>query len=361
MRSNGPVSLQNPIISHRAYCQKSREIPQRRYRELTRAPLYSRLGTMLARCHAGLYTALAMLVLLVPMEGRDKRHQTATAPSSAFQASSNPVLINASVLDRSGHPVNGLHAAEFHVLEAGVEQRIVSFNQGDMPVSIVLLVDTSRSMRKLIGRSAEAVSSILKTSNAEDEYSVVEFSDRPWLALGWTKDANRVTDCLMHAEARGSTALLDAVLFGGAVAGRAANARRILIVISDGIDNHSRRSIAGVRKYLLEADVMVYSVDLMNDEGLWMQTEWDADGPALLETICEAGGGRRLAVEQYTNLSEAIEEVGREIRNQYILGYQASALRKPGKYHAVDLRLSRPPGYQHVSVSWRRGYYEPRN
>ncbi|HUJ20200.1 MAG TPA: VWA domain-containing protein [Bryobacteraceae bacterium] len=309
---------------------------------------------------AGPCIALAAMALTGAAQARNRPREVAPEPPSAFRTSSDLVLINASVMDRAGRPVNGLDATQFHVLEGGVEQKIVSFNQGDMPVSIVLVVDTSRSMRRLTGRSAEAVSSLLKTSNPEDEYAVVEFADRPSLAADWTRDTSQVTDRLMHAEAHGSTALLDAVVFAGKVARRAANERRILIVISDGIDNHSRRSIAGVKRYLLEANVQVYAIDTVNEENLWA-TPWDADGPALLETICQAGGGRRIEVERYTNLPQAVDDVAREIRNQYILGYQPASLRSPGKYHHVELRVSHPPGFEQISVSWRHGYYEPRN
>lgn len=312
------------------------------------------------RAFTGLFWVLGALFLMVATPAFGNRRQSAPTPPSTFHASSDLVLINASIVDQAGRPVSGLEAAEFHVLEAGVEQKIVSFNQGDMPVSIVLVLDTSRSMRKLIARSAEAVASLLKTSNPEDEYSVVEFADRPSLALDWTHDTSRVRDSILRAEARGDTALLDAIVFAGTVARRATNLRRILIVISDGMDNHSRRSVAGVKKYLLEADVQVYAIDLISDEGFWT-TPWDADGPELLETICAAGGGRRLVVEQYTNLPTAIEEVAREIRNQYILGYQPSTRSSPGKYHRVELKLFGPPGAGRLSVSWRHGYYEPRD
>ena len=301
-----------------------------------------------------------MAVLMAPTAARGNRHQSATESRTAFHASSNLVLINASVRDRAGRPVTGLEAAQFRVLDAGVEQKILSFNQGEMPVSIVLVLDTSNSMRKLIGRSTESVAPLLKTSNPEDEFSVVEFSDRPWLALGWTADTSRVSDSLMRAEAQGNTALLDAVVFAGTVARQATNPRRVLIVISDGMDNHSRRSLAGVQRYLLEADVQVYAIDLTNENNLWT-TAWDADGPELLETICRAGGGRRVEVERYTNLPKTIEAIAGEIRNQYILGYQPSALNSPGKYHRVELKVSPPPGSNRVSVSWRHGYYEPRD
>jgi Ca-activated chloride channel family protein len=314
--------------------------------------------------HSGLQACLsgvlAILVLAAAANGRDNRRKDPDSQPSVFRASSNLVLVNASVLDQTGRPVNGLKSASFHVLESGVEQKILSFNQGDMPLSIVLVIDTSRSMQKLIGRRAEALYYLLKTSNPEDEYSVVEFGDRPWLALGWTKDTTQVSDCLNRAEAQGNTALLDAVVFAGGIARRAANARRILIVISDGVDNHSRRSVAGVRKYLLEANVEVYALDLMHDNSRW-STPWDADGPELLETVCEAGGGRRLEVERYTNLPKATEDIAREIRNQYILGYKPSALGRDGKYHRVELKVSRPPGFSRILVSWRHGYYEPRD
>ena len=115
-----------------------------------------------------------------------------------------------------------------------------------------------------------------------------------------------------------------------------------------------------MKKYLLEADVQVYAIDLMHDDPLWT-TPWDAEGPELLETICQAGGGRRIGLEPYGNLPKAIEDVAREIRTQYILGYQPSTLGRPGKYHPVDLKVSGPPGFHRVFVSWRHGYYEPRD
>jgi len=316
------------------------------------------LRVMYSRHFGGLCALLTVLVLTAPAPVCGDQRQPATTPGSAFRVASNLVLINASVLDQAGRPVSGLDAGAFRLLEAGIEQKILSFNQSDKPVSIVLVVDSSRSMRKLIGRTAEAVSALLKTSNPEDEYSIVEFSDRPWLALGWTNDTSQVTDCLTRSQAQGNTALLDAVVFAGGVARRAANARRILIVISDGIDNHSRRSIASVKKYLLEANVQLYALELLNRDNPWT-TAWDADGPALIQTLCEAGGGRDVEVAADTNLSKAIQEIAREIRNQYILSYQPTPLGSPGKYHSVELKLTRQPGAQRMSVSWRHGYYEP--
>jgi Ca-activated chloride channel family protein len=267
-------------------------------------------------------------------------------------------LINARVLDGRGHPLSGLEAERFHLFESGVEQKLVAFNQGDVPVSMVLVFDNSNSMKGLLDRSREAVSLLLKAANPEDEFALVEFSDRPSLALNWTGDPSQVYDYLTHAEPHGTTALLDAIVLGGSVARRAHNPRCVLVVISDGGDNHSRYGVAAVERYLLEAGVEVYAVNIMND---FPQPTWTADGPLLLGGICWAGGGESVQIEQYTNLAGVIERVAREIRSQYILSYQPSTLGRPGKYHRVNVKVSPPPGMGRVFVSWRHGYYEPRD
>jgi hypothetical protein len=108
----------------------------------------------------------------------------------------------------------------------------------------------------------------------------------------------------------------------------------------------------------LEAGVEVYAVNILND---FPQPTGTADGPPLLGGICWAGGGESVQIEHYTKLADVIEQVAREIRSQYILSYQPSALARPGKYHRVNLTVSPPPGTGRVFVSWRHGYYEPRD
>jgi Ca-activated chloride channel homolog len=298
---------------------------------------------------------LAMSVLILPAIARSRKP---IELESAFHTSSDLVLINARVLDGRGHPLNGLDAGRFHLFEGGVEQKLVAFNRGDVPVSIVLVFDDSNSMKGLLGRSREAVSLLLKAANPDDEFALVEFSERPSLALNWTDDPSQVYEYLMHVEPHGTTALLDAIVLGGSVARRAHNPRRVLVVISDGGDNHSRSGFAAVERYLLEAGVEVYAVNILND---FPQPTWTADGPLLLGGICWTAGGESVQIERYAKLADVIEQVAREIRGQYILSYQPSTLAKPGKYHRVNLKVSPPPGTGRVFVSWRHGYYEPRD
>ena len=141
---------------------------------------------------------LAMSVLILPAIARSRKP---IELESAFHTSSDLVLINARVLDGRGHPLNGLDAGRFHLFEGGVEQKLVAFNRGDVPVSIVLVFDDSNSMKGLLGRSREAVSLLLKAANPDDEFALVEFSERPSLALNWTR---RSEPSLRVPDARGA-------------------------------------------------------------------------------------------------------------------------------------------------------------
>jgi Ca-activated chloride channel family protein len=283
-----------------------------------------------------------------------KRHTV--LPASRFRTVSDLVLIEATVTDDRGQPITGLAPSSFEVRDAGHKQKLLSLNQGDMPVSIVLVLDNSSSMRRLADRTAEAAVLLLDDPNPRDQFSLVAFSDRPWLAVDWTTDTSKIRDGLARMQDNGNTALLDSIVFAGSVARRAANARRIVVVISDGIDNHSRRSISEVIKYLLEANVQVYAVQL-NSSGLYNATPWDQG--ELLDPICKAGGGRAIYLDNSANMATAVKAVAREIRSEYILGYRPVFLSDPGKYHRVELRVLHPAGVHKLWLSWRHGYYEP--
>ena len=131
---------------------------------------------------------LAMSVLILPAIARSRDQPI--EPESAFRTSSDLVLINARVLDGRGHPLNGREAGRFHLFEGGVEQKLVAFNQGDVPVSIVLVLDDSNSMKGLLGRSREAVSLLLKAANPEDEFALVDQVQSYWSNFARTGDPN---------------------------------------------------------------------------------------------------------------------------------------------------------------------------
>jgi Mg-chelatase subunit ChlD len=197
--------------------------------------------------------------------------------------------------------------------------------------------------RKLDFAKAAAVK-FLETGTAEDEYFLVEFSNRARVAQDFTSDINRLRDHLAFKPAQGETALYDAVYLALQEVKAGQNPKKALLLITDGEDNHSRYSRGEVRELLRESEVQIYVIDL---------------GRALVGDLAEMTGGRsyRTSVE---NLEETCEKIAQEIKSQYVLGYESSNTSKDGKFRRVRVRLHSPAGMPRLNVRARDGYYGPK-
>ena len=168
----------------------------------------------------------------------------------------------------------------------------------------------------------------------------------PHLMTGFTDDIEEISGWLHSIRAGGWTALHDAIYLGVQKMKKAKNARRALLVLSDGGDNNSRYSAPEIRNLVREADVRVYSVGLLL--GL-------LQGSRLLEKISEETGGRMIKVRKLDELPSAIEKLSRDLRSQYVLGYYSSNAQNDGRYRKVRVQVNQPT----VHASWRHGYYAP--
>jgi len=243
-------------------------------------------------------------------------------------------------------PVTTLPRDSFRVLEDGVEQSITSFSQDDAPVSMGLLFDSSGSMKGRLDASVEALKLVFQTTIPGDEFFVVEFSDKAHLLGGFTTEPEDIHRRLGYVQARGWTALLDAIALGTHQMKSAKNNRHVLLVLSDGNDNNSRFSEAEIRNMVVEADVRVYGIALFHR-------------PRILQQLADETGGKILVVQSLTELSDVVQRISRAIRSEYVLGYSSNNPRNDGKYHRVKIELSSPAGAPALRASWRRGYYAP--
>jgi Ca-activated chloride channel family protein len=159
---------------------------------------------------------------------------------------------------------------------------------------------------------------------------------------GFTPDIDAVSGWLHSLHAAGWTALNDALYLGIQKMKGAKNARKVILVLSDGGDNNSRYSTREIRKLVRESGVGIYSISFFQ-------------GSRLLEAISDETGGRLIHVHRLGELSDAIERLSRTIRSQYVLSYYSSNSQNDGKYHRVRVALSQPA----LRVSWRHGYYAP--
>jgi VWFA-related protein len=252
------------------------------------------------------------------------------------------VQIPVTVTDTWDRPISGLRKDDFQLFEDNVEQQIVYLSTEEAPASVGLIFDASGSMRDKLETSVAAVEQFFKTSLPGDEFLLVRFSDRPRTLTGFTENTVEISGWLHATRAGGWTALHDAICLGVHKMKAAKNARKALLILSDGGDNNSRYSAREIRELVREADVRVYAISLLT-------------GSRFLERISEESGGRMIKVNKLKELPEAIEKLSSDLRSQYVLGYCPSNPQNDGRYRKVRVQVNQPT----VHASWRRGYYAP--
>jgi VWFA-related protein len=273
---------------------------------------------------------------------------------ATIRVESSLVLIPVTVTDPKNRSVVGLDRETFRVFDGKTEQRVTHFSRDDAPLSAGIVFDTSGSMYDKLAKSREAAAQFFKTANPEDEFFLVECSDRAQLTVPFTTNAGDIQDRLLVTQPKGRTPLLDAVYLAAQYMKKARNSRRALLVISDGGDNDSRFTTAELRSLVREADVWVYSIGIY--EGTVMLPEQEGAGQRLLAGLAEETGGREFALHDVRELPGVAEKIGLELRNQYVLGFTPADQERDGKYHRVQVKVVQG---KNLRVSARPGYFAP--
>jgi len=290
--------------------------------------------------------------------------QPRMAPSSRrasppnLRVNTSLVLLPVSVTDASNHPILGLNKSSFRIFDNNVEQQLTSLLFEDTPVAIAVVLDISGSMRPKIRKSRLALARLIEMANPEDEFCLIEFSDRVHLVNGWTSDPSEITGALFGAEPSGSTALLDAIAFGLHEIKESAKPRKAIVILSDGGDNRSRLTERELRSIVRESDALIYAMGIFEGRGTHLSVE-EIAGPSLLEEITEASGGRMFPVSDVNRLSDIAARIGVELHNQYVLAYSPSPMQHDGRHHRVRVQVLPPTGTSALNVDWRTGYRAP--
>ena len=235
-----------------------------------------------------------------PPDGQEGTHVTVRTPTihvAPFQVDVNMVVVNVTVTDPFDRIVTGLDRLNFQVYDEKVEQKIVAFSTEDSPISVGMIFDSSNSMGGKIQKSREAALQFFKTSNPEDEFMLVSFSDQPDVISGFTAKYENLQESLLSVKSRGKTALLDAVYLGLSEMKKATTNRRALLIISDGGDNHSRYTSGDIKRAVKESDVQIYAVGIFEPAISRARTPEESGGPSLLAELAEISGGRMFSVE----------------------------------------------------------------
>jgi Ca-activated chloride channel family protein len=269
-----------------------------------------------------------------------------------FRSQVNEVTLSATVLDSRRHLVTNLAPANFAVYEDNQPQQITSFKREDIPVSIGIVVDNSGSMRTKRAAVTKAVLNLIQASNPQDEVFVVNFNDDPYLDQDFTNKLSPLREALDRVDSRGGTALYDAVIASADhLAKGAKKEKKVLLVVTDGVDNESRESLeSAIRKVQDDNGPTIYTIGILGDEPGIKRAK------RALQSLSDQTGGVAFFPKDLMEVDEISQEVARDIRNQYSLTYKPTNPRSNGGYRKVKVE-ARAPGYKDLQVRTRDGYF----
>jgi Ca-activated chloride channel homolog len=264
------------------------------------------------------------------------------------------VLLNCTVIDDKGSPVQDLTANDFRVWEDGVAQTVKSVHHQDLPVSMGILVDNSGSMRDKRAAVNAAAFNLLKDSNPQDEAFVVNFSERAFLDQGFTSDLVSLNRGLSRFDSKGMTAMYDAVAASADELSRHAKHRKqALLIITDGADNASRLDLEqAIRRVQDLAGPVVYSIGLLFDADEAEATR----ARNALETLSRETGGIAYFPRSMQDVDQIAADVANDIRHQYTVDYHSTKPMSLGGYRVVHVEAS-APGHRKLIVRTKRGYF----
>lgn len=293
------------------------------------------------------------------------------APDETIRISTAEVKLSVRVIDRNNRPIPNLRPGDFQVYEDGVPQTITYFSKEEVPISYGLVIDNSGSMRYLLDKVIESARIIINSNKPGDETFLVRFisSDKIETLLDFTSDKQALIDALdnLYIEA-GQTAVIDAVYLA---ADRVTEykkgddddrRRRALILITDGEDRASFYSQNQLFQHLRESNVQIFVigfVDELDKEGGFIRKSPREKAINLINRLASETGGRAFFPKSLSELPQIAEEITRDLRTQYVIGYSPTNKAHDGTYRSVRVVVANGPGGEKRIAVTRPGYIAP--
>ena len=299
-------------------------------------------------------TVLVATALAAALSAGDSRSGNST-DRATIRLDSNLVLVPVTVTDSRGRLIPDLVKSDFTVLDDGNPQQVQSFSREDAPVSLGIVVDSSGSMGNKVGKIITALRSFLDNLEPEDEEFLVTFADTPALRLPFTSDPVAVQNSLFQFVPRGSTALFDAVAMAVRQMHWAHNQRKVLFLVSDGGDNHSRVTERALLRNLEEEDVQIHAIGIHDG----MAAMEEKRGPWVLEDLAKTTGGQHYMIRDAAELPALAARISLSLHNRYLLGYSPTPAGRSGGFRRIVVKVKAQQNAQKTYVFARRGYWMP--
>jgi VWFA-related protein len=263
--------------------------------------------------------------------------------------------VHVNVTDEKDHPIGNLKKDNFRIFEDRAEQKISVFKHEDLPVSLGLVIDNSRSMEPRKQRMDAAVLSFVQKGNPDDETFIVHFDDTARVDRDFTDSIPQLEQTLAGVKPYGQTAIYDALLLALDHMDGAKHMKRAILLFTDGVDNSSQHTLTEAVEATKRAHVAVYTVGLLSMSG-------GLKAEDSLIRIAEASGGRAYFPQTVEEARADMERVARDLREQYTLGYFPSNGSHNGAWRSVRIDVAPPagsPANTKLNANYRHGYYGP--
>lgn len=317
-----------------------------------------------------IYRILVLLTILTAQNLTTIIVTQTPQPPSLSTKIADPVTLNVTVTDKRERLVVGLKPSDFEISIDKKPAHIVSLKYVDQPLSVGILLDLSASMssrsdKRLasnLGVLREGLRHFLEVSNQANDYFLLGFNIKPELLADWTSDPSAILSRFDYLRVSGNTAFYDACYLAVDKLHSARNAKRVLVLISDGQDNVSQYTFNELRELLRETNVLVYSIYFSNIVNSGSSLEME--GSAILEQLSFLSGGRVYFTKEGVALRSAdadaiFELIASELRSQCTLTIAPDDPLSSKKWHQIKVKVKLPPEREikGLFVRTREGFY----
>lgn len=265
------------------------------------------------------------------------------------------VVLNITVTDKVGQYVPGLRLSDFTILEDGkpvTSQMISSFSLQEAPFASVILLDTSGSMETRLSLARSAAVRFLDRLRPEDVAAVYRFDSKVEQLQDFSFEKD-LAPLAYGIRATGLTTLNDAIVDASKALADRPEKRKAIVVLSDGMDTHSRASSDKAIESAMQIGASIYAVDMSAVEGAGSRNVQSA---GVLKGFAEKSGGRFVATPGGPALRDAFANIADELGHQYTVAYRPLNPTHDGKWRKLDVTTVRTD----LIVRTRKGYRAPR-
>jgi Ca-activated chloride channel family protein len=279
------------------------------------------------------------------------------------------VQLVAVVTDHRHKFITDLDVSDFRVLDDGHQQKISFFSrQTDLPLRIALLLDTSNSIRDRLqfeqDASIDFLTDVLRRH--KDMGFIMTFDNEPQVVQDYSEDIDILARSIEKQRAGGGTALNDAIykasqhlMQAPPAPGKDPEVRRVLVIFSDGDDNLSDHSLDDALNMAQRAGIAIYAISTNTNwvalDGETVRKLHESQGEKILRQFADQTGGRIFFPYSTNDLAESFQDIGAELRSQYLIAFLPDSLVPNGRFHALKVETER----KGLTVRTRRGYFAP--